>query len=137
MSVLTCFHVCNTPVYVRALSGLTGCLRPRAVRPGPGTVLSRGRDSGAESRGWGIFDSIMSCCLLWSCEAARRGTVEHCAELSSAQELRPAGEGRATLRRKHPLDCSVCVGYRFVSYLSIFLQFQAVFILFFNSLWSL
>lgn len=81
------------PVYLPALSGLTGFLWPRAVRPEPVTVcvLSRGQYLGTGSCGRGIFDSIMSCCVLWSCEAARwtdRGAL-CAAHHSSAQQRRP------------------------------------------------
>lgn len=87
-----CFHVCDT-IYLCALSGLTDCLWPRAVRPEPVTVcvLSRGQYLGTRRCVRGIFDSIMCCCVLWSCEAARwgdRGAL-CAAQHSSAQQRRP------------------------------------------------
>lgn len=87
MHVLSCvWH----PVYVGALSGLTSCLWPGAVRPDQCVcVLSRGQYLGTGSSGWGIFGSIMSCCVVWSCGAAHWDRGALCAaHHSSAQQRR-------------------------------------------------
>lgn len=67
--------MCVTPRISAALCGLTGCLRLQAERSELVTVraLSRGQYLGTGSSGGEIFDSIMSCCVLRRCKAARRG----------------------------------------------------------------
>lgn len=91
MRVLSCaWH----PAYLHALSGLTGCLRPQAVRRSWWQCVPSAGDSiqapGAVAGG--IFDSIMSCCPLLSCEAARcrdRGAL--CAAQASRGGLTEPG----------------------------------------------
>ena len=73
-------------------------------------VLSRGQYLGTGSCGRGISGSIMSCCVLWSCEAARWGTEEHCVLLNTAQLSRGLTDpGWEAPQGKHLLDTSVCL----------------------------
>lgn len=126
-----CFHVCYTPGYLLALFGLTGCLRPRACDRA--CVHSRGQYLGTESRGWKIFDFIISCCLLWSCGAARwvdRGAL-FAAQRCSAQQRRPAEPCWETPRGNilwMPLSvfCLSCLFIKYFSHSFFLYKIQAI-----------
>ena len=112
MSVCVGFHVCDTLYISMPSLGLTGCLWPRAVRPEPGTVrVCVCAQQGTVFRHWELwFHNELLCAVeLWSCEAARCGTEEHCVLLNMAQQRGLTDPGWEAPQGKHLRDTSVCL----------------------------